>query len=386
MRIGIDAHAIGSRTAGNETYIKNLLLALAEIDSENHYILFFTNREAAEPWAGRFKNFSVHLLKPHSRYLRIPLSLPLAALRTGIDLLHVQYTAPPVCFKPVVTTIHDISFEHLPQFYTAGGRFLFKLAIGYTARRAARVITGSEYSRNDIITTYGISPERVVVTPEGVSSQFTPVRESDRINAVRKKYGIEREYLLSVGSLQPRKNLVRLIQAYVSLRSSDDEFSHQLVIVGKKGWLYKDIFRAARSSQYVNDIIFTDYVAEEDLPALYSGAAIFIYPSIFEGFGLPVLEAMACGVPVITSNSSSLPEVVGEAALTVDPYDEEAIRQAIQRVVVDEKLRMKLSRRGLVQAQRFSWRKTAELTLSVYEEVVRSPVRREEPPRAKTAA
>jgi glycosyltransferase involved in cell wall biosynthesis len=384
MRIGIDAHAIGSRTAGNETYIKNLIAALAEIDSENQYVLFFTSKNIASEWAGRFKNFGVHLVRPHNRYLRIPVSLPLAVMQAGVDLLHVQYTAPPVCSKPVVTTIHDLSFEHLPEFYTPRERYLFHLAISFTARRAARILTVSEYSRQDLLTTYKLSPEKVVVTPDAIGSQFGPVGEAEKLNSIRKKYGIEKEYLLSVGTLQPRKNFVRLIKAYDALRSSDDEFGHQLVIVGKKGWLYHDIFRVAQGSRYLEDIRFTGYVDDDDLPGLYSGAAAFVYPSIFEGFGLPVLEAMACGTPVVTSNSSSLPEVVGDAGLTVDPYDELALQKAIQRVVFDEALRKKLVRRGLAQAQKFSWQQTAEMTLKVYQDVLHGAGTNEQTPLAKS--
>ncbi|GBC82141.1 D-inositol 3-phosphate glycosyltransferase [bacterium HR10] len=372
MRIGIDAHAIGSQTAGNETYIKNLIEALAAIDEENEYVLFFTRPEVAEQWRDRFRNFRVWVVRPHTRYLRIPFSLPWAVWRAQVDLLHVQYAAPPICPRPIVTTIHDLSFEHLPQFYTPRERWLLKLAVGYTARRAARILTVSEYSARDIRATYRVPPERIVVTPEGVSALFVPVRDQERIHAVRRRYGIARAYILSVGSLQPRKNLVRLIRAYVNVRRRDDELDHQLVIVGKKGWLYQDIFRAAQHAPFAEDIIFTGYVPEEDLPALYSGATVFVYPSIFEGFGLPVLEAMACGVPVITSYSSSLPEVVGEAALLVNPYDERAIEEALQQVIWNDAMRRELSERGLRRAQQFSWKRTAELTLRAYEDVVRN--------------
>ncbi len=384
MRIGIDAHALGTGLAGNETYIKNLVPALAEIDRQTQYVVFVTKGE--ETWQEQFPNVRIHRIWPHTRAVRIPVSLPLAALRTGIDLLHVQYTAPPVSVVPVVTTIHDISFEHLPQFYTPRQRWFFKLAIGYTARHAARILTDSEYSRRDIIQTYDLPEDRVVVTPLGVSSNFRPIREGERIEAVKRKYGITRDYLLSVGSLQPRKNLVRLISAYVELRSREDDFAPQLVIVGKRAWLYQDIFRAARASGYLSDILFTDFVPDDDLAVLYSGATVFIYPSVFEGFGLPVLEAMACGTPVITSNSSSLPEVAGDAAILVDPYDELALAKAILRLTSDARLRERLSLQGLRQVQNFSWQKTAALTHHVYEEVVRRAKGKSPPLRARSAA
>lgn len=375
MRIGIDAHAIGSQSTGNETYIKNLILALAEIDRLNEYVLFFTRPEVARQWEGRFPNVRVQLIRPHTPYARIPVSFPLAMYRAGVDLIHVQYTAPPFCHKPIVVTIHDLSFEHFPQFFTPRERFFFRRAIPHTARRAAKVLTVSEYSRRDIINTYQLPPEKVVVTPNGVGPEFRPTRDEERLQAVKKKYGIERPYLLSVGNLQPRKNLARLIKAYSRLREMFEDFRHQLVIVGKRAWLYRNILHEANRSPYAGDMVFTGYVPESDLPDLYSGAAVFVYPSIFEGFGLPVLEAMACGTPVITSNSSSLPEVVGEAGLMVDPYDEEAWARTILRVVEDRQLRNELAERSVQQAARFSWRRTAELTLAVYREVgARAPI------------
>ncbi|MBI3951519.1 MAG: glycosyltransferase family 4 protein [Acidobacteria bacterium] len=369
MRIGIDAHAIGSQLTGNETYIKNLILALAQIDQVNEYVLFFTRPDVAQAWEGRFPNFRVQMIRPHTPYARIPLSFPIALYKTGVELLHVQYTAPPFYRKPIVVTIHDLSFEHFPQFFTPKERFFFKRTIPRTARRAVKVLTVSEYSRQDLIHSYRLPPEKVVVTPNGVGPEFTPVRDPGRLDRLRKKYRIEREYLLSVGNLQPRKNLARLIQAYTHLRDSVEEFHCQLVIVGRRAWLYKSIFHEAHRSRYAGDVILTDYVPETDLPGLYSGATAFVYPSIFEGFGLPVLEAMACGTPVITSNSSALPEVVGDAGLMVDPYNEEALAKAILRVVDDAQLRARLSKQSLLQAAKFSWRRTAELTLEVYQGV-----------------
>jgi glycosyltransferase involved in cell wall biosynthesis len=370
MRIGIDAHAIGSQLTGNETYIKNLILALAELDRVNEYVLFFTRPDVARAWENRYPNVRVQLLRPHTPYARIPISFPIALYKTGVDLLHVQYTAPPFYRKPIVVTIHDLSFEHFPQFFSHRERFFFKRTIPHTARRAAKVLTVSEYSRQDLIRTYNLPPEQVVVTPNGVGPEFRPVREKTRLAALRQQYGIDRAYLLSVGNLQPRKNLARLIRAYTQLRASVEDFHCQLVIVGQKAWLSKNIFHEAHRSRYAGDVILTDYVPEDDLPGLYSGATAFVYPSIFEGFGLPVLEAMACGAPVVTSNSSALPEVVGTAGLMVDPYDEEALAKAIQRLVYDAQLRAQLSEHSLQQAAKFSWRRTAELTLAVYQQAL----------------
>lgn len=370
MRIGIDAHAIGGRLTGNETYIKNLIPALARRDQKNQYVLFFTQSEAAGDWRNRFPNFDVQLLRPETPYLRIPLVLPARVWRLRLDLLHVQYTAPPLCPAPFVTTIHDLSFEHYPHFFTRRERFLFHYLIRNTARRARRVLTVSEYSRQDLIRTYGLEAERVVLTPNGVEAHFRPVPPSPERDALLLRYDIDRDYVLSVGNLQPRKNLTQLIRAYLKLREQDDKFDGKLVVVGQKAWLYHDIFREARHSRFGRDILFTGYVTDEVLPAIYSAARVFVYPSIFEGFGLPVLEAMACGAPVAMSHSSSLPEVAGGAAISFDPLDEEAVARSIARIWHDEALRARLRLAGPERAGHFSWDETARRTLEAYHSAV----------------
>ncbi|MBI4468946.1 MAG: glycosyltransferase family 4 protein [Acidobacteria bacterium] len=370
MLIGIDAHAIGSRLTGNETYIRNLIPALAELDQEYRYVLFFTIPDAAETWRSRFPNVAVQLVHPGTPYLRIPFVLPWLARRLRIDLLHVQYIAPPRCPVPFVTTIHDISFEHFPEFFRQRDRLIFHRLIRNSAERARRVLTVSEFSRQDLVKTYGLDAERVVLTPNGLGRNFRPIPSSASRDATLARYGIADPYVLSVGNLQPRKNLVRLIRAFVALREQDDRFTAKLVFVGKKAWLYDEIFQAARASRFGAEIQFTGYVAEEDLPAIYSAARIFVYPSIFEGFGLPVLEALGCGAPVATSNSSSLPEVAGDAAIAFDPLDERALREAMAQLWHDRELSARLRIAGPDRARRFTWRETARLTLAAYQHAV----------------
>jgi glycosyltransferase involved in cell wall biosynthesis len=370
MHIGIDAHAIGARQGGNETYIKNLIAALAELDGENRYTLFFAAARAAEEWRGRHANFAVRLLPPPTPLVRVPVALAFELRRRAVDLLHVQYTAPPFCPAPVVATIHDLAFEHLPETFTRRGQMQMRLTVRRTAQRAARIATVSEFSRQDLIRTYRLAPEKVVVTHNGVGPRFTSHPDSSGEAAeVRHRFRIERDYLLAVGSLQPRKNLARLVRAYARLRSEHTGFTHQLVIVGRRLWLAEEIFAEIKRQAWARDVIVTGYVAEEELPRLYRAATALVYPSLFEGFGLPPLEAMACGTPVITSNTSSLPEVVGEAALTVDPYDEAALGQAMLEVVSDEELRARLRAAGRERARRFTWRAMAEKTLGLYREV-----------------
>ncbi len=369
MHIGIDAHAIGARQGGNETYIKNLIKALAEIDGENRYTIYLANSAAAREWGGRYPNFAMRLLPPPTPLVRVPVALAFELRLRPVDLLHVQYTAPPFCPAPVVATIHDLAFEHLPETFTRRGSLQLKLTVRRTARKAARIATVSEYSRQDIIRTYKLPPEKVVVTYNGVESQFSP-RESyvNETEAIGRRFGIERQFLLAVGSLQPRKNLVRLIRAYAKLRSESDDFTHQLVIVGRKLWLADEIFTEVSRQKWSKDVILTDYVKDEDLPALYRAADIFVYPSLFEGFGLPPLEAMACGTPVITSNTSSLPEVVGDAALLIDPSDEQDLAGALLKVVRDASLRSRMREMGIEQAKKFTWHAAAEKTLQLYRE------------------
>lgn len=369
MRIGIDAHAIGARQGGNETYIRNLIRALAEIDRENHYTLYFNRADAARAWQGLYPNFDVRLLAPPTPIVRVPLALSLELRRRPVDVIHVQFTAPPFCPAPILATIHDLAFEHLPETFTRRGRMQLRLTVRWTARRAARIATVSEFSRADLLSTYNLAPEKVVVTPNGVEPHFTPQpARADEADYIRQRFGIARDFILSVGSLQPRKNLIRLFDAYGELRRGWEGNPPQLVLVGRPLWLYREILSEVGRRKWAGDVIATGYVSDEDLAALYRAALVFVYPSLFEGFGLPPLEAMACGAPVVTSRTSSLPEVVGGAALLVDPMETGEIARALTEAARDQRLRARLSAAGPARAKLFNWRSTAERTLALYRE------------------
>lgn len=373
MHIAIDAHSVGAQLGGNETYAVNLIEALAATDQVNQYTLFVTKKSAVDRFWKRWPNFKVRQVFPHTPVVRIPLSLSVELRRRPVDVLHVQYTAPPSAPCPVVATIHDLAFEHLPETFNRRSWMQLRLTVRRTARRAARIITVSEYSRQDIGKTYQIAPEQIVVTPEAAPPHFAPVTSETELINIRQKYGIDSDYILSLGSIQPRKNLERLIEAYSSLRSLRVRSKlPKLVIAGKRGWLEREIFRAADRSKFGKDILFVGYVAEPDLPALFSGALTFVYPSYFEGFGLPVLEAMQCGTPVIAGNRTSIPEIAGDAALLFDPFNTEAVREALARVMDDAELRTSLRQRGLKRANEFNWTRTAELTLQTYREAARA--------------
>jgi glycosyltransferase involved in cell wall biosynthesis len=368
LRIAIDAHSVGTGLGGNESYATNLIEALAEIDAVNSYTLYVTRRAAVERFSDRWPNFSVRATLPHTPLIRIPLTLSAELRRNPVDVLHVQFTAPPFSPCPVVVSIHDLSFEHLPQTFKWRSRKQLRITVRRSAREAAQVIALSEYARDDIINTYGVERERVSVIPLAAAAHFRPVKDEQELQRVRQTYGIEGEYILSVGAIQPRKNLRRLVAAYASLRRARPEGNlPKLVLVGKCAWLYDETLRSIKDLEISNSVVLTGYVPETDLPALYSGALCFVYPSYFEGFGLPPLEAMQCGTPVIVGDQTSLPEVVGDAGVLVDPFDVNDIAAAIEKVIFDSEVRAQLRVKGRERAGLFDWRETARQTLAVYQ-------------------
>jgi len=376
LRIAIDAHSVGAKLAGNESYAVNLIEALAQIDRVNDYTLYVTTTEAYERFNQRWPNFKVHTTLPHTPLIRIPLTLSAELRKHPVDVLHVQFTAPPFCPCPVVVSLHDLSFEHLPQTFNRRSRTQLRLTVRHSARRAARILTLSEHTRRDVIETYSIANDKVTAIPIAAPAHFCAVNDDMELQRVRHTYGINGDYVLSVGSIQPRKNLVRLIKAYASLRDrhAGNKFP-KLVLVGKCAWLYDETLRAIDETNVRESVVLTGYVPEADLPALYSGALCFVYPSYFEGFGLPPLEAMKCGAPVIVGNATSLPEVVGDAGLKVDPFDVSAIAGAIEELINNSELRHELRVKGSKRADIFDWRKTAQQTLKVYEQVARESYR-----------
>jgi glycosyltransferase involved in cell wall biosynthesis len=372
LHIGFDAHSIGTGLGGNETYASNLIEALAEVDTQNRYTLYVTRQEAIDRYAHRWPNVTIRKTLPHTPLVRIPLTLAAELRRRPIDILHVQYTAPPLAPCDTVVMIHDLSFEHIPETFKRRSWMQLRLTVRRTARSASHILTDSEYSRQDILRTYRLPPERVTTTPLAASSRFKPVHD----RGVLDKYGISGDYILAVGSIQPRKNIARLIRGYTRMLSQHSDNAPRLVIVGKRAWLFEDTIRAAAISSANDKILFTGYVPERELAALYTGALCFAYPSYFEGFGIPLLEAMRCGTPTITSDRTCFPEVVGDASLIIDPFDEESIAAGLWRMISDVALREQLRSRGFVQSSLFDWRKTARLTLDVYEEVFHAKAQR----------
>lgn len=368
IRVGIDAQAIGTNFSGNEIYIKNVIQNLSSAE-QFEYVLFVNKNYN---YAGDFthSDYRLNQFKTRSPFLRLPFEFPFRISTEKLDVLHVQYTAPLFASCPVVTTIHDISFEHYPEYFTKKERAFLKVGVRQTAKSAAKIITVSEYSKRDIMETYKIPEDKVKVTYNSIDQSFRVIDDKRQLENVAAKYGIGGDYILAVGNLQPRKNIPRLLQAYRRLREDHPDITAKLVVVGRKAWLYESIFEELKGFRYVDDVILTDYVPKEDLPLLYNAAKLFVYPSIFEGFGLPVLESMACGTPVITSKTSCLPEIAGNAAVLVDPFQVEDIAEAMSRLLSSNTKLIEHSTKGLLRAQEFSWEKTGRQTMDIYRSVV----------------
>jgi len=369
MHIGIDAHQVGTQLGGNASYISGLITALGSIDTENQYTLYTTQAEAVRNLVSGFENFKVRLVRPGSPIVRIPFSMNLVLRKEPVDVLLVQYTAPPFAPCRVVSVIHDISYEHIPETFRVAERVRMKLSISQTARSADGVLVPSEYTRQDIITTYKLRPEKVHIVPLAADEIFMRVTDPTELDRVSLKYGLKPGFILGLGSIQPRKNLVRLIDAYSQLSERRSDIP-SLVLVGKKAWLFEESIRAARSLETEGKVRFTGFVPQEDLPALYTLASCFVYPSYFEGFGIPPLESMQCGTPVLAGNRTSLPEVVGDAGILVDPFDVLAISNGIERLLFDDRARNEFREKGFQRARMFSWKYTARETLNILEKTV----------------
>lgn len=365
MRIGIDLHMVNDFMQGSRTYTYNLTRLLLESDSKNEYFLYFPESSQSLPDVFAGPNVHLRSIWPKSRIIRLPLSFPVKLAMDKIDVFHCQYMAPPLMATPYVVTLHDIIHESHPQYYPKLLRYFMSLFYPYCARRADHVFTVSEYSRMEIIRRYRVSEEKISVTYNGVSDEFQTLDDREKIQAVCRKYGIWHKYLLFVGRLEPRKNIAGLIRAYHLLRQKQP-VEHQLVIAGMKDFMYESLFTLVGQLGLSEHVVFTGRVEQEDLPLLYNGADIFVYPTFAEGFGIPPLEAMACGVPVIASNATSLPEVVGDAGILVDPHRDEALAQAMETLLNHAGLRAELREKGLKQAKKFTWRNASEHVLDIY--------------------
>lgn len=372
MPIYLDVSAAVHRRAGLGRYAESLARALAAAHADR-IALFYNRERGIEPLAGltALPTRTVALgYKPWRMLVWGGQLSPLAfnRLLPDAELFHAtEHLLPPFRGIPTVLTVHDLIFRHLPEHHKRLNRWYLNLTLPLYCRRASHIIAVSEATRADISAAYRVPPEKITVIYEAAAPDFRP-QSPERVAAVRVRHHLPERYLLFVSTIEPRKNLTRLLHAWEPLYLAGA--APPLVLVGKRGWLEGDFFAALEASPARAGVLRTGYILDEDLPALYAGATAFVFPSLYEGFGLPPLEAMACGTPVICANTSSLPEVVGDAALGFDPRDVEAIREAVRQVAQDAPLRDELRARGLRRAAQFSWEQAARETYALYQKLL----------------
>ena len=373
MNIAIDVRTINNKQSGVGFYVRYLVEALGKIDKKNSYFLITNNQE--EEVLGEFAQNCRFLATWFSNENHVlgdlweNFFLPLRLFWNQIDIFHGPAFLIPSLYRhrASVVTVHDLVAYSYPHTIPIKYKYYMRMLIRAATLRADKVLVDSYSVKNELMDRLKVPEEKIHVVPLGVSPSYRVVNNRNLIKSVKEKYGIKKDYILQVGNIEPRKNLPRLFNAF-SLVKEKTNNSYQLVNVGKKGWLYKEIFEMLNKYGLQEDIIFTEYVPEEDLVLLYNGAELLAYPSLYEGFGLPILEAMSCGTPVITSNVSSMPEVAGKAALLIDPLNGEEIAWAIHKVLTDTELKNRLKNSGLERTAFFSWEKTARQTLEVYQE------------------
>ncbi len=372
MAIYLDISAAVHHRAGLGRYAESLARALLTAEPES-YALFYNRERGVEPLPGleRVPTRTVALgYKPWRMLVWLG-----QLARVGLDrlladgtLFHAtEHLLPPLRSMPTVLTVHDLIFKHLPAHHKRLNRWYLNWALPLYCRRASHIIAISECTRRDIVAAYGIPSDKITVVHEAADPRFRP-QSAQAVAVVRSRYKLPKRYVVFVGTIEPRKNLTRLLAAFEEVYSAG--LTDGLVIVGKRGWLYDDFFAALERSHARDAVILPGYVADADLPGIYAGAQALAFPSLYEGFGLPVLEAMACGTPVTCSATSSLPEIAGDAALSFDPENVQSITTALRRLLSDTDLQASLSQRGFEQAARFSWDRAAASTRRVYDRVL----------------
>jgi glycosyltransferase involved in cell wall biosynthesis len=368
MRIGINGRFLAAKRTGVQRAAYNLIRSLMTVDRINEYFLF-TSADQVSNRDWQHDNVTVVPCRIREgenirNHIWEQFTLPRLAKKYNVDLLHSPANLAPILYKgKSVVHIHDLCFVVNPQWYSFSFRTLYNLVIPRLARRAAKVITNSNNSRNDLLQYCNLEADKVSQVYWAVDDLFL---ESIKDTAVPHDVGLD-DYILYVGSLEPRKNIGTLLEAYEQMRSSNPSIKTKLVLIGGESHVFADV--RLKVKNYVEDVYFKGFVNDQMLLSFYKNARLFVYPSLYEGFGLPPLEAMASGIPVVTSITSSIPEVVGNAALMVSPYDVKQLSDTMNRALTDEELRAVMVKRGLEQVKKFNWYRVARNTLAVYYEV-----------------
>jgi glycosyltransferase involved in cell wall biosynthesis len=362
MKFSVDAHAIGRHLTGNEVYVRNLLNEFAALDSESEFVTYLSTDDAS-PWVpARFSSRRVST----NPFVRLGFELSRNLRQDRPDLLHVQYTAPLACPVPVVVSVHDVSFLEHPEFFPRYRALQLRWSVSRTIRSAAKILTLSDFSREAIQRAYSVDPDDIVVASLAAGLDFRPLHIDNAVDAVRSRFQLPAPFILSVGDLQPRKNQIGLIHAFAELVKNYPQLRHRLVLAGKETWFAPKVRQAARESGVGDRIRFLGFVTDKDLLYLYNACDLFVFPSFYEGFGLPILEAMACGRAVTCSNTSAMPEVADGAAILFDPYSSSEMTRAMADLLRDAELRARMERLGQQRAAHFSWQQSARKTLEVY--------------------
>ncbi|MBC7253840.1 MAG: glycosyltransferase family 4 protein [Actinobacteria bacterium] len=369
MVVGVEGRTLQGRRYGVARYLINLLRELVSLEGEEEYVVYLSRPIGPLPFASPRLRERILARAPGLtwRHLR----LPLAMRREGVDLhFSPSYFLPLVKVCPAVVTVHDLTFKAHPEWFAADRRFLFDDLFWREVRRAERIITVSEHSKRDIVEFLGVDPQRVAVIPLAPDPGFRPLDDERALAAVRERYGLRPGFLFTAGSIHTRRNLERLIEA-ASMAEAELGRELQVLILGTPAPFTPpvDIQGTARRCGMEGRVVHLEYVTEEDLLRLYNACGLFVYPSLYEGFGLPVVEAMACGAPVACSRATSIPEVAGEAAVYFDPLDVEDMARVLVSLLSDPRELERLARAGPRRAAEFSWRRTAEETLRVFREV-----------------
>jgi len=361
IRVAFDIHTIGQRATGNETYAEGLLHAFeTERHNDIEFYFYHSNNIEKPEWNGHFRR-----LWPHFPYLRIPVVTPYFLAKDRIDVAHFQYISPPITSCATILTVHDLSYERHPEFFSPAMSTRMRLLMPFLTKKATHIITVSEATRQDLVNLYNIAPERISVIYNGAPQGFHIIEDTTLLKLATARFGVDQPFILCVGNLGTRKNQQRLVRAFSRL-VKNNSIDHDLVLVGKETYAAKEIMNEIYKQGISSRVHVTGFVTQEELVALYNLASFSIYPSLFEGFGLPILESMACGTPVITSSISCMPEVAGDAAFLIDPQDDDAILDAMEQLLGNPVLHARLRQAGLERHKQFSWSEAARRTLNVY--------------------
>jgi glycosyltransferase involved in cell wall biosynthesis len=375
IRVAVDAHAIGRRQTGNEVYIRSLVRRFPSLAPDMDFI-GYTCCPQGDAWLP--EEFERRRIA-RNPFVRLGMDLAAQARADRADLLHVQYTAPLVQTVPIVVTIHDVSFIERPGYLPWSRAQQLRWSVRRTVAAAAKVITISEFSRQAIARAYALDPAGIAVTPLASQDHFRPVNHEMARRRVAEKLGVNRPFVLNVGDLHPRKNQIGLIRAFRALLEAHPNLPHMLLMAGQHTWFAPKIIDEVRRNGLEERVVFTKFVEDDFLPALYNAADLFVFPSHYEGFGLPAIEAMACGRPVVCSDATALPEVVDGAAILFPPDSVGEQMRAMRDVLLDRELSQRMEKKSLQRAKFFDWRETARRTLDVYHEVAGADARRPVP-------